>query len=77
MAFVASRLHRKKITSITTSVIFGSCNIHVLRAQHLPLRINVAFRAVPADVHLILGGFLVHWVVKVDGVAVFQTPVSP
>lgn len=26
---------------------------------------------------LILGGFLVHGVVKVDGVGVLQTPVSP
>lgn len=39
MAFVTSRLHQK-ITSIKASVffIFGSCNIHVLHAQHLPLK---------------------------------------
>lgn len=79
MAIAASCLHHKKITSVKASVffIFGSCNIHVLRAQHLPLRISVAVRAVPADVQLILGGFLVHWIVKVDGVGVLQTPVSP
>lgn len=94
------------------SFIFGSGNIHVLHAQHLPLlrkkvtvskqnceripvtifqrqhnqvadmkcrylRIDVAVRAVPADVHLILCGFLVHWIVKVDGVGVLQAPVSP
>lgn len=41
------------------------------------LRVHVAVGAVPADVHLVLCGFLVDWIVKVDGVGVLQTPVSP
>lgn len=54
-----------------------SCDIHVVHANDLPLRINVAVGAVLADVNLILGGFLIDGVVKVDGVGVLQTPVSP
>lgn len=41
------------------------------------LRVNIAIGAIPADVHLILSGFLVHRVVKVDGVGVLLTPVPP
>lgn len=41
------------------------------------LRINVAIGAVPADVELVLCGFLVHRIIEVDGVGVFQPPVSP
>lgn len=65
------------LNKASVSFIFGSGNIHVIHAQHLPLRINVAVRAGPADVYLVLCGFLVHWIVEVDGVSVLQAPVSP
>lgn len=41
------------------------------------LGIDVSVRAVPADVDLVLRGFLVHGVIEVDGVGVLQAPVSP
>ena len=41
------------------------------------LRVDVAVGAVPADVQLILCGFLVHGIIKVDGVGVSQAPVLP
>lgn len=41
-------------------------------------RVDVAVLALtPADVHLVLCGFLVHRVIKVDGVCVLQPPVTP
>lgn len=49
----------------------------LVRRQRCYLRINVAIRAISADVHLVLCGFLVHRIVKVDAVGVLHAPVSP
>lgn len=63
--------------SLIVFIVSSLCKVHFLYAHNLPLRIDVAAGVAGADVDLILRGLLVHRVVKVDGVAVLQAPLSP